>query len=425
MLTIAPCAFLSAGAAACARNSGARRLVPIRSSHASGVIAPTGVGKNDDALLTMRVETAERLQRLLDHRRQLVEVEEVGLDQRDRIGAHAVELGLQQPRFARGSAVVEHEVRARRMQPAADRGADALAASGDQHDPALHAAPPGIHVRLDLNLAHRSCRRTRRRCRRRAFALHVVTDLPEPDAAARAHSERVTAHIRAAIASSAGRIAFSRYMDLALYAPGLGYYAAGATKLGAAGDFVTAPEMTPLFATALATQVAAILDATQRREIVELGGGSGRLAADLSARARGARCAAVALCDPRGRVRICAARQRETLERRRPGASRARDMDRRAAGGDRRRGDRERSARCRARALDRAPRRRVARARRQLEGGTECLGGRRARRLRVGRRSARRAPRGARGGALSAATATTRARSTRPRKRSSKTSAGA
>ena len=70
-------------------------------------------------------------------------------------------------------------------------------------------------------------------------------------------------------------------MELALYAPGLGYYAAGATKLGAAGDFVTAPEMTPLFAQALAAQVAAILAATERREIVELGGGSGRLAADL------------------------------------------------------------------------------------------------------------------------------------------------
>jgi SAM-dependent MidA family methyltransferase len=64
-------------------------------------------------------------------------------------------------------------------------------------------------------------------------------------------------------------------------ARGLGYYAAGAQKVGAAGDFVTAPEMTPLFATTLATQVAAILAATQRREIIELGGGSGRLAADL------------------------------------------------------------------------------------------------------------------------------------------------
>jgi len=108
-----------------------------------------------------------------------------------------------------------------------------------------------------------------------------VTDLPEPDADARAHSEAVTAAIRAAMAAAGGCIPFARYMDLALHAPGLGYYAAGARKLGAAGDFVTAPEMTPLFAAALATQIASILAATCRRELVELGGGSGRLAADL------------------------------------------------------------------------------------------------------------------------------------------------
>jgi len=111
----------------------------------------------------------------------------------------------------------------------------------------------------------------------------VPTDsaLPAPDADARAHSERVAAHIRAEIAAAGGFIPFARYMELALYAPGLGYYAAGAAKFGAAGDFVTAPEMTPLFARALALQVAAILASTPRREILELGAGSGRLAADL------------------------------------------------------------------------------------------------------------------------------------------------
>ena len=105
--------------------------------------------------------------------------------------------------------------------------------------------------------------------------------LPTPNADARAHSERVVAHIRAEIAAAGGWIAFARYMELALYAPGLGYYAAGAAKFGASGDFITAPEMTPLFARALAVQVAAILDVTRRREILELGAGSGRLAADL------------------------------------------------------------------------------------------------------------------------------------------------
>ena len=108
-----------------------------------------------------------------------------------------------------------------------------------------------------------------------------MIDLPEPDADARAHSARVADAIRAAIAGGGGYVSFARYMDLALYAPGLGYYASGARKLGAAGDFVTAPEMTPLFATALATQIAAILAESDSREIVELGGGSGQLAADL------------------------------------------------------------------------------------------------------------------------------------------------
>ena len=107
--------------------------------------------------------------------------------------------------------------------------------------------------------------------------------LPPPDADARAHSKHVRARIAAEIAAAGGFLSFERYMELALYAPGLGYYAAGATKFGAGGDYVTAPEMTPLYARALARQVAAVLAATHAREIVELGAGSGRLAADLLA----------------------------------------------------------------------------------------------------------------------------------------------
>ena len=105
--------------------------------------------------------------------------------------------------------------------------------------------------------------------------------LPEPDASARAHSARVREALVEAIGEAGGFLALRDYIALALYAPGLGYYAAGARKLGAAGDFTTAPEMTPLFARTLAAPVAAILEATQAREVVELGGGSGRLAVDL------------------------------------------------------------------------------------------------------------------------------------------------
>ena len=105
--------------------------------------------------------------------------------------------------------------------------------------------------------------------------------LPPPDAAASAHSARVVEAVRARIDAAGGWIAFADYMQLALYAPGLGYYVAGARKFGADGDFVTAPEITPLFAQALAVQVRAILEATQGRELVEFGAGSGALAADL------------------------------------------------------------------------------------------------------------------------------------------------
>jgi len=104
--------------------------------------------------------------------------------------------------------------------------------------------------------------------------------LPTPSPDALAHSQRVTAHLRSLINDAGGWIPFSRYMEAALYAPGLGYYAAGAMKFGAAGDFVTAPEMTPLFGRTLAHALAPVLAETGG-EVLELGAGSGRLAADL------------------------------------------------------------------------------------------------------------------------------------------------
>jgi len=108
-----------------------------------------------------------------------------------------------------------------------------------------------------------------------------IPSLPEPPAAEREHSARVVAAVHAEIARVGGWIAFARYMQIVLYAPGLGYYVAGARKFGPAGDFVTAPETTKLFAQALAAQVAPILAATAAREIVEFGAGSGALAADI------------------------------------------------------------------------------------------------------------------------------------------------
>jgi SAM-dependent MidA family methyltransferase len=94
------------------------------------------------------------------------------------------------------------------------------------------------------------------------------------------HSESLTGVIRAALAAAGGWLSFERFMELALYAPGLGYYSAGSWKLGAGGDFVTAPESSALFGRCLAHECAAVLAATGGG-ILELGAGSGALAATL------------------------------------------------------------------------------------------------------------------------------------------------
>ncbi len=104
-------------------------------------------------------------------------------------------------------------------------------------------------------------------------------DLPAPDPEALAHSEQLAAHLRGEIAAAAGAIPFSRFMELALYAPGWGYYSAGASKFGEAGDFVTAPELGPLFAATVAGALAPVLQQLgPQARVLELGGGSGAFA---------------------------------------------------------------------------------------------------------------------------------------------------
>lgn len=107
--------------------------------------------------------------------------------------------------------------------------------------------------------------------------------LPEPSADAQAASLQLSRLIADEIRASAGWISFARYWELALYTPSLGYYAGGAQKFGSSqegGDFVTAPELTPLFGQALARQVAQIMTASAP-VVLEAGAGSGKLAADL------------------------------------------------------------------------------------------------------------------------------------------------
>jgi SAM-dependent MidA family methyltransferase len=103
--------------------------------------------------------------------------------------------------------------------------------------------------------------------------------LPEPEPAAQAHSARLRELIQQQIHANAGAIPFARYMELALYAPGLGYYSAGARKFGAEGDFVTAPELGNVFAECVGDALAGVLRQLDgERMFFEIGGGSGAFA---------------------------------------------------------------------------------------------------------------------------------------------------
>jgi SAM-dependent MidA family methyltransferase len=111
--------------------------------------------------------------------------------------------------------------------------------------------------------------------------LDILNKLPVPDDQSAAHSQRVAEHIHAVIEQAGGFISFAEFMQHALYAPGLGYYSAGATKLGAEGDFVTAPEISPLFGHVLARQCAFVLEQLDHADIFELGAGTGALAISM------------------------------------------------------------------------------------------------------------------------------------------------
>ena len=102
------------------------------------------------------------------------------------------------------------------------------------------------------------------------------------------HSKLLGSKIATEIASQGGWIAFSRYMEMALYEPGMGYYSAGAHKLGAGGDFITAPELSPLFGAAIVSTILPVLEGLKAQglpaKILEFGAGTGKLAESILTR---------------------------------------------------------------------------------------------------------------------------------------------
>ena len=108
-----------------------------------------------------------------------------------------------------------------------------------------------------------------------------INELPEPDEQARLHSEQLLELIKAECADAGGLISFRRYMELALYEPELGYYSAGLQKFGESGDFITAPEISPMFSQCLARQCAQIFPLLENPMVLEVGAGSGVMAAEV------------------------------------------------------------------------------------------------------------------------------------------------
>jgi SAM-dependent MidA family methyltransferase len=112
-------------------------------------------------------------------------------------------------------------------------------------------------------------------------SLDIPADWPTPSGIEIERHRSLVRLIRKELDAAGGAIPFARFMNLALYAPGLGYYSATQPKFGESGDFVTAPELSPLFGRCLANQVMQILSQLGDTDILEVGAGSGALAAEL------------------------------------------------------------------------------------------------------------------------------------------------
>ncbi|WP_417550564.1 class I SAM-dependent methyltransferase [Methylophaga sp.] len=108
-----------------------------------------------------------------------------------------------------------------------------------------------------------------------------IAKLPAPDPKAQQHSDQLLRLIFQTIENHNGWLSFADFMQMALYQPGLGYYSNGLSKIGEAGDFITAPEISPLFSKALGNHIADVLKKVPEADCLEFGAGNGQMAVDL------------------------------------------------------------------------------------------------------------------------------------------------
>lgn len=106
-------------------------------------------------------------------------------------------------------------------------------------------------------------------------------ELPVPEIDAVKHSQKVCKTIKQELSEQEGKISFRRFMEIALYEPGLGYYSSGTFKIGEHGDFITAPEISTVYSNCIARQCQQILNELDKGHILELGPGTGRMACDI------------------------------------------------------------------------------------------------------------------------------------------------
>jgi SAM-dependent MidA family methyltransferase len=165
------------------------------------------------------------------------------------------------------------------MQALGDRGADSPRSACDQRTLAVER--PGICFGHIGHFAFSNLDIVKDIASNMQQGRHTISGLPRPDEDSLAHCQKVCASIKQAIDESDGSISFAQFMHLALYSPGLGYYDVGTTKFGAAGDFVTAPEVSPLFGRVTARQCKTVLEQMNQGQILELGAGSGKLAVEI------------------------------------------------------------------------------------------------------------------------------------------------